>query len=69
MDLYAATDIHRLLQTLLDLPEPLYCHHRLVLDANGRKLSKSYKDKAIRSLRAEGATPQTIKEMVGFCSD
>lgn len=69
MDLYAATDIHRLLQTLLDLPEPLYCHHRLVLDADGRKLSKSYKDKAIRSLRAEGATPQTIKEMVGFCCD
>ena len=64
MDLYAATDIHRLLQTLLDLPEPLYCHHRLILDANGRKLSKTYKDEAIRSLRASGATPQTIKDRV-----
>ncbi len=66
MDLFAATDIHRLLQVLLDLPEPLYCHHRLILDPNGRKLAKSHRDKALRSLRAEGATPETIKDMVGF---
>jgi glutamyl-Q tRNA(Asp) synthetase len=69
MDLLAATDIHRLLQTLLDLPAPLYCHHRLILDANGRKLSKSFKDTSLRSLRAEGAMPETIKEMVGFSCD
>ena len=69
MDLFAATDIHRLLQTLLDLPEPRYCHHRLILDPSGRKLAKSHRDKALRSLRAEGATPETIKHMVGFCSD
>src|SRR6202008_1487691 len=36
-DLYAATDLHRLLQVLLDLPEPCYRHHRLVTDAAGRK--------------------------------
>lgn len=69
MDLFAATSIHRLLQTLLRLPEPLYCHHRLILDPNGRKLSKSYRDKALRSLRAEGATPEQIKDMVGFSRD
>jgi glutamyl-Q tRNA(Asp) synthetase len=69
MDLYAATDIHRLLQTLLGLPAPLYCHHRLILDANGRKLAKSYRDKSLRSLRAEGATPEAIKDMVGFSCD
>jgi glutamyl-Q tRNA(Asp) synthetase len=69
MDLFAATDIHRLLQVLLDLPEPLYCHHRLILDPNGRKLAKSHQDKALRSLRAEGATPETIKDMVGFSCD
>src|SRR6185437_2178387 len=40
-DLTAATSIHRLLQILLDLPEPVYLHHRLILDADGRKLSKS----------------------------
>lgn len=69
MDLFAATGIHRLLQTLLCLPEPLYSHHSLILDPNGRKLSKSYRDKALRSLRAEGATPEGIKDMVGFSCD
>jgi glutamyl-Q tRNA(Asp) synthetase len=69
MDLFAATDIHRLLQVLLDLPEPLYCHHRLIRDPSGRKLAKSHRDKALRSLRAEGATPAAIKEMVGFSCD
>ena len=31
-DLYPATDLHRLLQVLLDLPAPLYHHHRLITD-------------------------------------
>lgn len=66
MDLFAATGIHRLLQTLLGLPEPLYCHHRLILDPAGRKLSKSFQDTSLRALRAEGATPQKIMDMVGF---
>ncbi len=65
-DLYAATDIHRLLQTLLQLPEPLYHHHGLLTDQDGRKLSKSHKDKALASLRAEGATPRDIRAMAGL---
>ena len=32
-DLYAATHLHRLLQVLLDLPAPIYHHHRLITDA------------------------------------
>ena len=40
-DLFWSTSIHRLLQALLGLPEPIYHHHRLILDADGRKLSKS----------------------------
>ena len=40
-DLYQATSVHRVLQTLLGLPAPLYHHHRLILDAEGHKLSKS----------------------------
>lgn len=66
MDLYHATDIHRLLQILLDLPEPIYCHHRLILDPLGRKLSKSFQDNGLRALRAEGITPAQIREFVGF---
>ena len=40
-DLYHSTAIHRLLQHLLNLPAPVYHHHDLVLDEDGRKLSKS----------------------------
>jgi glutamyl-Q tRNA(Asp) synthetase len=65
-DLLAATDIHRLLQILLDLPEPVYCHHPLIVDQEGRKLSKSHRDKSLRSLREEGATARQIREMIGF---
>ena len=69
MDLFAATDIHRVMQILLDLPEPSYCHHRLIVDGQGRKLAKSHRDKSLRSLRAGGATPEAIKHMVGFSCD
>ena len=65
-DLYQATAVHRLLQRLLGLPEPVYRHHRLVLDAEGRKLSKSAGDTALRELRAAGATPADIRRMVGL---
>ncbi len=65
-DLYAATDLHRLLQVLLDLPAPLYHHHRLVMDAEGRKLAKSARDTSLRSLRESGFTPGDIRRMVGL---
>jgi len=61
-DLYAATDLHRLLQVLLGLPEPFYHHHRLLLDSDGRKLSKSLRHTSLRTLRAAGATPAAVRE-------
>ena len=61
-DLFWSTSVHRLLQTLLDLPAPVYRHHRLVLDADGRKLSKSTRATALRALRAGGATPADIRD-------
>lgn len=67
-DLLAATGIHRLLQILLDLPQPLYHHHRLITGENGRKLSKSHRDKSLRSLRQEGATPMDIRRLLGLPS-
>jgi glutamyl-Q tRNA(Asp) synthetase len=60
-DLYHATSLHRLLQTLLDLPEPRYRHHALVRDASGDKLSKSTRATALRDLRADGVTPAEIR--------
>jgi glutamyl-Q tRNA(Asp) synthetase len=65
-DLFAATDIHRLLQVLLELPEPIYSHHRLIVDDTGRKLSKSARDTSLASLRAAGRTPADIRRLVGL---
>lgn len=53
-DLFAYTGIHRLLQVLLDLPEPAYWHHPLLLDEKGEKLAKSRLSQPLASLRAEG---------------
>lgn len=40
MDLFPASHIHRLLQALLGLPEPVWHHHGLLVEADGRKLAK-----------------------------
>ncbi|MGA0563960.1 tRNA glutamyl-Q(34) synthetase GluQRS [Ancylobacter sp. VNQ12] len=60
-DLKEATSVHRLLQVLLGLPEPLYTHHSLLLDPDGRKLSKSIGSESLRALRDNGATPEEIR--------
>jgi glutamyl-Q tRNA(Asp) synthetase len=65
-DLFWSTSVHRLLQKLLDLPEPAYRHHRLVLDPAGAKLAKSTLATGLRELRAEGATPADIRRLVGL---
>ncbi|AHY54899.1 glutamyl-tRNA synthetase [Bradyrhizobium japonicum SEMIA 5079] len=66
LDLFHATSVHRLLQVLLDLPEPAYRHHALILDEAGRKLSKSGRSTGLRELRADGATPVGIRRLVGL---
>jgi glutamyl-Q tRNA(Asp) synthetase len=65
-DLFWSTSVHRLLQQLLGLPQPVWRHHRLILDGEGRKLSKSTKATGLRELRAGGATPADIRRMVGL---
>ena len=65
-DLFWATSIHRLLQALLGLPEPAYHHHKLILDDDGRKLSKSTAATGLRELRAAGLSPRDIRRMVGI---
>ena len=64
-DLLASTSVHRLLQQLLGLPAPRYRHHRLVLDADGRKLSKSTGATGLRMLRAAGVDPATVRARAG----
>ena len=63
-DLFWSTSVHRALQVLLDLPAPSYHHHRLILDADGKKLSKSTAATGLRELRARGMTPADVRRLV-----
>jgi glutamyl-Q tRNA(Asp) synthetase len=65
-DLFWSTSVHRLLQRLLDLPRPVYRHHRLVLGPGGQKLAKSTRATGLRELRARGLTPTDIRRLVGL---
>jgi glutamyl-Q tRNA(Asp) synthetase len=65
-DLFAATHVQRLLQTLLGLPEPRYAHHRLILDAEGNKLSKRDGPVTLRDLRRQGMTAADVRRQLGF---
>lgn len=65
-DLEAATDIHRLLQTLLGLPGPAYHHHRLISAPDGRKLSKRDGDTSLAALREAGCSPAAVRRMCGL---
>jgi glutamyl-Q tRNA(Asp) synthetase len=65
-DLFHVTGLHRLLQVLLGLPQPVYRHHRLIRDADGRKLSKATRATGLRELRAAGATPPDIRQTIGL---
>jgi len=65
-DLFWSTSVHRVLQALLDLPAPSYHHHRLILDADGKKLSKSTQATGLRELRAQGLTAADIRRLVNM---
>lgn len=50
-DLFAATHVHRLLQALLGLPVPVWHHHPLLCEPDGRKLAKRRGSPALADLR------------------
>ena len=62
-DLFGATNVHRLLQALLDLPAPRYRHHRLLTDAQGKRFAKRDRALTLRALRESGKTPAAIRAM------
>jgi glutamyl-Q tRNA(Asp) synthetase len=59
-DLFEATAVHRLLQTLLALPESHYHHHALLLDAEGRRLAKRHGAPTLAGLRAAGSEGEAL---------
>lgn len=65
-DLAPSTHVHRLLLALLDLPVPEWRHHRLVRDESGKRLAKRDRSRELAALRAEGTTPEEIRQQLGF---
>jgi glutamyl-Q tRNA(Asp) synthetase len=65
-DLFEATHIQRLLQALLDLPTPAYVHHRLLLDAQGRRFAKRDKAETLSEIRASGVSAADLRAELGF---
>ncbi|AVO39190.1 tRNA glutamyl-Q(34) synthetase GluQRS [Pukyongiella litopenaei] len=65
-DLFDTTPLQVLLQALLGLPTPVYHHHRLIRDENGKRLAKRDDARAIATYRADGASPRDIRRMVGL---
>lgn len=65
-DLFEATRIHVLLQRLLGLPTPVYHHHRLIRDDQGKRLAKRDDARALATWRAAGASPADIRRLVGL---
>lgn len=63
-DLLAATPIHRLLQALLDLPVPVWHHHRLIRDEEGKRLAKRDDARSIRTYREAGMRPEEIRDLI-----
>jgi glutamyl-Q tRNA(Asp) synthetase len=59
-DLLPSTHVHRLLQVLLELPEPAYLHHPLVLDDQGKRLAKRHDALSIAALRESGLSPAEV---------
>jgi glutamyl-Q tRNA(Asp) synthetase len=65
-DLFHATHLHRLLQMCLEYEPPAYAHHRLILDASGKKFSKRDRSVTLESLRRDGNSPDSIRARLGF---
>jgi glutamyl-Q tRNA(Asp) synthetase len=55
-----------ILQRLFGLQTPIYHHHALIRDDAGKRLAKRDDARAIAKYRADGATPQDIRRMVGL---
>ncbi len=66
VDLFEATHIQRLIQTLFDWPAPVYRHHRLMTGPDGRRYAKRDGSVTLKSLRESGTTATDIRAEAGF---
>ena len=62
LDLFAASHVHRLLQALLGLPVPVWHHHGLLVEADGRKLAKRRGSASLADLRHGSADGRQLAD-------
>lgn len=62
MDLFPASHVHRLLQALLGLPVPVWHHHPLLVEPDGRKLAKRRGSPSLGDRRRAGEDGTAIVE-------
>ena len=65
-DLFSATHVHRQLQALLGYSKPVYLHHILVTDDEGKRLAKRDHDRSIRQYREQGLSPAEVIQKTGY---
>ena len=65
-DLFDATQIHIVLQSIMGLETPQYHHHRLVRDEAGKRLAKRDDARSISLYRTEGLSLADIRTRVGL---
>lgn len=63
-DLHEAAGLHSLLQALLGLPHPTYCHHHLITNEDGQRLSKRNDAMALRTMRESGLSPEDVRALM-----
>ncbi len=68
-DLFEATHVQRLLQTLMGWPALAYRHHRLLTGPDGRRYAKRDRSVTLAELRAEGLTAEALRTELGFPVD
>ena len=66
LDLFEATKIHTVLNSRLGFKKPLYYHHKLICDKNGRRLAKRDDAKSIYRYRQEGLKASDVRALIGF---
>tara|TARA_B110000285_G_scaffold225300_1_gene283327 strand:+ start:56 stop:889 length:834 start_codon:yes stop_codon:yes gene_type:complete len=63
-DLLSSTHVHRILQSLLGLAVPVYHHHRLIVDEDGKRLAKRDDALSLATLRDLGKKREDILAML-----
>ena len=66
MDLRPSLPVQRLLQQLLELPEPTYLHHPLVAHSDGRRLAKRDQAPTLTAMRGEGVDGRMLAKQLAL---